>query len=413
MGSFVNVVKSALFIAIVIMAMPILSSYAHAVTLGTPGTGRVSDTFRIRPVHPVTGATNVRHTGVDIAGAHGSPITATHGGTVVASGTVGGYGNYVRIQYADGTIATAYGHLDTIAVRVGDTVTAGQQIGTMGNTGGSTGTHLHYEVMVRHPTSGEMVYIDPQAAEGRDLSDPAVLDELIADGEAKLSGRNSVNNVSANNGGSGASAAQSCSAEILDTGKQLREASMNLEKGVIDQMVQKPQSVMELSCFDQFGEMFNQEIGKIFSDIDSSFQPLTNAFPGIFQDAQQSIVGEMSGALFGDRAQSFGSQISAQLSSAFSSIFGGGGGDVQYGCEVMETLWKVLQCEDIFNFDIPSLQDLIGGANFMEGLLPDSCSGKALFDGAMQAADRAFSDFGGTVPAQLQPSNIVNILSRY
>ncbi len=206
----------------------------------------------------------------------------------------------------------------------------------------------------------------------------------------------------------------SCDQNILTTGQQLREASMNLEKGIIDQMVQKPQSVMELSCFDQFGEMFNQEIGKIFSDIDSSFQPLTNAFPGIFQDAQQSIVGEMSGALFGDRAQSFGSQISSQLSSAFSSIFGGGG-NVEYGCEVMETLWKVLQCEDMFSFEIPSIRDLIGGsgASFMDGLMPDSCTGKALFDGAIQAADQVFSDFGGNVPSQLSPSNIESLIRSY
>jgi murein DD-endopeptidase MepM/ murein hydrolase activator NlpD len=86
-----------------------------------------------------------RHTGMDFGGAHGSKISAAASGVVVKSGWEGAYGNTVRIRHKDGT-TTLYGHLSGINVKPGQKVNAGFQIGKMGSTGRSTGTHLHFEV---------------------------------------------------------------------------------------------------------------------------------------------------------------------------------------------------------------------------------------------------------------------------
>jgi murein DD-endopeptidase MepM/ murein hydrolase activator NlpD len=86
------------------------------------------------------------HNGVDLAGSTGDPIVAADGGTVVFSGRHnGGYGNLVVIDHGNG-FQTYYGHLNSISVRCGAGVSAGQTIGGMGTTGNSTGTHLHFEI---------------------------------------------------------------------------------------------------------------------------------------------------------------------------------------------------------------------------------------------------------------------------
>ena len=87
----------------------------------------------------------VLHAGVDIANAIGTPILAVADGTVIDSGPAAGFGMWVRIEHADGTI-TVYGHIDTTLVTVGQQVMAGDQIATRGNRGFSTGPHLHFEV---------------------------------------------------------------------------------------------------------------------------------------------------------------------------------------------------------------------------------------------------------------------------
>lgn len=93
---------------------------------------------------PFTGRAAM-HTGVDFSGVHGSPIYAAADGVVAKAQLMAGYGYAVQIAHGKG-IETLYGHLARISVRGGQSVKAGQVIGTMGNTGRSTGTHLHYEV---------------------------------------------------------------------------------------------------------------------------------------------------------------------------------------------------------------------------------------------------------------------------
>jgi murein DD-endopeptidase MepM/ murein hydrolase activator NlpD len=89
----------------------------------------------------------VLHGGIDIANAIGTPIVAAADGVVVDVGPTAGYGAWVKLRHADGTV-TLYGHVNTWLVNKGDRVMAGDQIATIGNRGNSTGPHLHFEVLV-------------------------------------------------------------------------------------------------------------------------------------------------------------------------------------------------------------------------------------------------------------------------
>ncbi|MER5536508.1 M23 family metallopeptidase [Streptomyces mirabilis] len=84
------------------------------------------------------------HTGVDFHAASGTSVHAVGSGTVVTAGWGGAYGNQIVLKMHDGTY-TMYGHLSSIGVSVGQTVTPGQQIGLSGSTGNTTGPHLHFE----------------------------------------------------------------------------------------------------------------------------------------------------------------------------------------------------------------------------------------------------------------------------
>jgi murein DD-endopeptidase MepM/ murein hydrolase activator NlpD len=87
------------------------------------------------------------HPGIDFAGARMTPVYATAPGVVAFTGVRTGYGQTVEIDHGGG-VRTRYAHLARIAVRPGEHVAAGAQLGGMGSTGRSTGTHLHYEVWV-------------------------------------------------------------------------------------------------------------------------------------------------------------------------------------------------------------------------------------------------------------------------
>lgn len=86
------------------------------------------------------------HKGMDIVAPKGTPIYAAESGTVTYSGRDGsGYGNYIKIRHANG-LETLYAHCSALYVRVGDKVATGESIAAVGNTGRSTGNHLHFEV---------------------------------------------------------------------------------------------------------------------------------------------------------------------------------------------------------------------------------------------------------------------------
>ncbi|MEV6424331.1 M23 family metallopeptidase [Streptomyces sp. NPDC051662] len=84
------------------------------------------------------------HSGVDFRAASGTSVVAVGAGTVVEAGWGGSYGNNIVLRMSDGTY-TQYGHLSSIGVAVGQSVTPGQRIGVSGATGNATGPHLHFE----------------------------------------------------------------------------------------------------------------------------------------------------------------------------------------------------------------------------------------------------------------------------
>lgn len=98
------------------------------------------------------------HEGTDMAGAYGLPIHATADGVVTHAGWDSGYGRLVKIKHEFG-IETRYAHLSAIRVNVGDKVSRGDRIGDMGNSGRSTGTHLHYEIRIGGRAVNPMTFI--------------------------------------------------------------------------------------------------------------------------------------------------------------------------------------------------------------------------------------------------------------
>ena len=101
------------------------------------------------------------HTGIDLAGTFGKPVTAAAGGVVVAAAyTRVGYGNYVIVAHGAG-IMTLYAHLYEVDAKVGDRVMRGQRIGLEGSSGLSTGPHLHFELRVNDQVTDPMPYLPP------------------------------------------------------------------------------------------------------------------------------------------------------------------------------------------------------------------------------------------------------------
>ena len=98
------------------------------------------------------------HEGVDMRAASGTPILATADGVVTFAGWKGGYGRMVKVRHDFG-FETVYGHLRKIRVSIGERVSRGDRIGDMGNSGRSTGTHLHYEVRTNGKPVNPMTYM--------------------------------------------------------------------------------------------------------------------------------------------------------------------------------------------------------------------------------------------------------------
>lgn len=98
------------------------------------------------------------HAGTDVGVPIGTTVRASRGGQVITAGWVGGYGNCVMIDHGDGVV-TVYGHLSEITVSVGQYVDQGQQIALSGNTGRSTGPHLHFEIRVNGVATDAIPYL--------------------------------------------------------------------------------------------------------------------------------------------------------------------------------------------------------------------------------------------------------------
>ncbi|BFO66459.1 M23 family metallopeptidase [Chryseobacterium sp. S0630] len=127
-------------------AAPVAATSAPATTTkaasGTPAT----KTAVAEKNNPPAEADQMQfHKGLDIAVAYGSDVRAAAAGTIIFSGQKGGYGNCVIVSHGNG-LATLYGHLSQLVAKVNEKVKVGQVIAKSGNSGRSTGPHLHYEV---------------------------------------------------------------------------------------------------------------------------------------------------------------------------------------------------------------------------------------------------------------------------
>ncbi len=135
----------------------------QAAPQASPGNSRISDNPEREisdmqlPVHaPISSAFGLRkdpfshqtrfHKGLDLAAPEGMKVMAALPGTVVSAGYENGYGNTILIQHSGG-LQTRYSHLASMNVKAGDMVVSQSTLGTVGDTGQSTGPHLHFEVM--------------------------------------------------------------------------------------------------------------------------------------------------------------------------------------------------------------------------------------------------------------------------
>ncbi|MHA6523454.1 M23 family metallopeptidase [Tessaracoccus sp. G1721] len=144
--------------------------------LSMPVNGRRTSVFGMR-YHPILRVWKL-HTGLDFAASCGTPVGAAAAGRVVSSGWAGGNGVQVKIDHGmlgGYRVVTTYNHLSAIGVRVGQQVDALDGVGRVGNTGYSTGCHLHFEVIVNGRFTNPEPWLNGQASRV-DLRDIAFLD---------------------------------------------------------------------------------------------------------------------------------------------------------------------------------------------------------------------------------------------
>ena len=124
--------------------------------LAAPVVAPITSDFGWR-IHPIYGTRRL-HAGTDFGVDEGTPVHAADGGVVVEAGWVSGYGYTVIIDHGHG-MSTLYAHNSDVAVSPGQTVSKGQVVSYSGNTGGSTGPHLHFEVRINGEPTDPMGYL--------------------------------------------------------------------------------------------------------------------------------------------------------------------------------------------------------------------------------------------------------------
>lgn len=125
-------------------------------TIWPSGSRRITSGYGVRK-DPFTSKASM-HTGLDIDGDIGDNVYATAGGKVIEASSHNQYGNYILIDHSRG-IKTKYMHLSKILVKQGDQVSKGEKIGLVGNSGRSTGSHLHYEVIKDNKNVSPVPYL--------------------------------------------------------------------------------------------------------------------------------------------------------------------------------------------------------------------------------------------------------------
>ncbi len=165
-----------------------ISTFSSNCTQGMSGSVRLPlDDYRVtsdygRRTHPISGASNSYHSGIDMAAPQGSPVYAIAPGKVVTSQFNNSYGFYIVIAHDidyDGNddYFSLYAHNSELLVAVGDQVSGGQQIAKVGSTGNSTGPHLHFEI--REGTNSRNNAVDPNPFIEAIKSGTSVFNQMI------------------------------------------------------------------------------------------------------------------------------------------------------------------------------------------------------------------------------------------
>jgi murein DD-endopeptidase MepM/ murein hydrolase activator NlpD len=126
-----------------------------------PTAGWLSSTFKRSRFHPILHVSRP-HEGIDVSAPMGAPIVAPAAGVVVRVGREAGYGLVLEIDHGNG-IETKYAHCSRVMVRRGQRVKRGQEIAAIGNSGLSTGPHLHYEIHINGKVVDPLTYVMPDA----------------------------------------------------------------------------------------------------------------------------------------------------------------------------------------------------------------------------------------------------------
>ena len=155
---------------------------------GDPVSTNITSTFGGR-YHPTTGEWQDAHSAIDIGGVGtGTPVIATKSGEITFTNTGcsvgdhscgGSYGNYIKVDHGDG-IESLYAHLSEVLVSEGESVSQGQIIGYTGNTGRSTGPHLHFEIRLNGTRVDPLDYVDPE--------NPRPVSGVLSDGDIVIVG---------------------------------------------------------------------------------------------------------------------------------------------------------------------------------------------------------------------------------
>jgi murein DD-endopeptidase MepM/ murein hydrolase activator NlpD len=123
-----------------------------------PGYGRLTSRYGYR-THPIYRERRF-HAGIDVGGGYGAPVLASRAGTVILAGPASGYGTLVVVSHGDG-VSSAYAHMSALLVSEGDTVEQGRMVGRIGNSGVSTGPHLHFEIRQEGEPVDPLRYVSP------------------------------------------------------------------------------------------------------------------------------------------------------------------------------------------------------------------------------------------------------------
>ncbi|TJZ60444.1 M23 family peptidase [Sphingobacterium olei] len=115
------------------------------IPIGIPHPGKITSKFGYRR-NPFTNRGREMHSGIDLKGRTGDPVKVTANGKVIFAGYEGAYGNVVKVDHPNG-FQTRYAHLSKTKVKKGQNIEVGTVVGLLGNTGRSTGSHLHYEIL--------------------------------------------------------------------------------------------------------------------------------------------------------------------------------------------------------------------------------------------------------------------------